>query len=229
MTTFVLIHSPIVGPDTWAPVADELRRRGHVAEVPDLHDDGRPPRWRQHVTAVVDALPALGEQLVMVVHSGAGQLVAHVMADLTARDRDIHALVLVDAGLPTDGRSRLAQLRDELPAVADELAADLADGGRVPAWDDDVLAPLVPDDDQRRQLLAGLRPQPSDYWDEPIPTAPDSPEVPVSVVLLSGGYEATATAAAHHGWPVRRLGGDNHFLLLVEPVAVTDAILADLP
>jgi hypothetical protein len=33
---FVLIHSPLIGPKTWLPVADELVRRGREALVPSL-------------------------------------------------------------------------------------------------------------------------------------------------------------------------------------------------
>ncbi len=35
---FVLLHSPLVGPLTWGPVADELRRRGIEAIVPALRE-----------------------------------------------------------------------------------------------------------------------------------------------------------------------------------------------
>lgn len=33
---FVLIHSPLVVPTSWLPVAQELERRGRVAVVPSL-------------------------------------------------------------------------------------------------------------------------------------------------------------------------------------------------
>ena len=44
---FVLVHSPLVGPATWEPVARELAARGHCALVPSLlHvSDGEPPVW----------------------------------------------------------------------------------------------------------------------------------------------------------------------------------------
>ncbi len=55
---FVLVHSPLVGPLTWGPVAAELRGRGYAAVVPALRagETADPPYWRQHVAAAVAAL-----------------------------------------------------------------------------------------------------------------------------------------------------------------------------
>ncbi|MFD2353633.1 hypothetical protein ACFSTC_36840 [Nonomuraea ferruginea] len=60
--TFVLVHSPSVGPSTWAPVAQALERRGHQAVVPDLTGvtGGGPPHWPRIVEAVRAATPAGG-------------------------------------------------------------------------------------------------------------------------------------------------------------------------
>ena len=54
--SFVLIHSPSVGPRTWQPVAHRLAELGWETAVPSLlhvADDG-PPFWPR----VVDAVPA---------------------------------------------------------------------------------------------------------------------------------------------------------------------------
>src|SRR4051812_48522726 len=58
MTTFVLVHSPLVGPYTWAPVVVELRKRGFGAIAPALPDSRElsSPYWRGHAGAVVEAL-----------------------------------------------------------------------------------------------------------------------------------------------------------------------------
>src|SRR5919198_997712 len=88
---FVLIHSPPVGPMTWAPVAAELRRRGARTVVPALDC---PPRnagagglaaesyWAQHAAAVAAAVRPWGDAapLVFVGHSGAGPLLPAVCA-----------------------------------------------------------------------------------------------------------------------------------------------------
>jgi hypothetical protein len=50
---FVLIHSPLVGPFTWSPLADQLRKRRFDVIVPTLSDGGNAklPYWKQHADA----------------------------------------------------------------------------------------------------------------------------------------------------------------------------------
>jgi hypothetical protein len=57
--TFVLIHSPLVGPATWSPAAHELERRGREALVPSLLDVAQAPapQWR-HVLEAARAATA---------------------------------------------------------------------------------------------------------------------------------------------------------------------------
>src|SRR5260370_24005884 len=70
----VLVHSPLVGPQTWEPVAAEFRALGYDAVVPDLTGTvaaGPPYHARQ---AEVVARSAAGRGAVLVGHSGAGGL-----------------------------------------------------------------------------------------------------------------------------------------------------------
>lgn len=219
----VLVHSPLVGPDTWAPVADGLRRRGHRVTVPVLSRTGS-PHWAAHTATVVEQVAAVDgpRRVVLVAHSGAGQLLGHIAEALRDRDVEVAAHVLVDAGVPTDGGSRLDQLRAEAPDLADHLDELLRGGGAFPDWGPDLLAPLVPDPDRRRRLLDGLRPQGIEYWAEPIPVVDGWPDAPCGVLLLSNGYAATAARARREGWPLHDLAADNHFLLLADPDAVGD-------
>jgi hypothetical protein len=67
MATVALIHSPLVGPATWAPVAAELRRLGAEVVVPDLDaaGTGGGPFWRRHAgAAAVAVLDLLGRMSV---------------------------------------------------------------------------------------------------------------------------------------------------------------------
>jgi hypothetical protein len=50
--TAVLIHSPLVGPTTWSPVARELERRARAVVAPSLLGvaDVPPPQWRHCVS-----------------------------------------------------------------------------------------------------------------------------------------------------------------------------------
>src|SRR5262245_66626104 len=107
-TVFVLVHSPLVGPFTWRLVADELQQRQFKAVVPALVDDGghQAPFWKQHVDAVMQALDSLevDSSIVIVGHSGAGALLPAIGH---AASRPISAYIFVDAGIPSDGMSRL--------------------------------------------------------------------------------------------------------------------------
>ncbi len=223
---FLLVHSPIVGSDTWLPVAEELAARGHASLVPTLADDGTTPFHRQHVASVESALDDLPPQAwTVAAHSGAGQLVGLLGARLQERGDSVDAYIFVDAGLPPAGQSRLAQLRAELPEFADELETLLVAGARFPAWSDEQLAGLVPDVERRARLRAGLRPLPAGFWHEEIPAAPGWPDAPCAVILLSGGYEATADHARRRAWPVVRLAHENHFFQLAQPEAVAHELV----
>jgi hypothetical protein len=226
---YVLVHSPITGPGTWEPVAAELDQRDIPATVPDLIDDGSPPFWRQHARCVVRSIAEdtePGMPLVLVAHSGAGQLLGVLGPVLRDAGYSVAAEILADAGLPPGGRSRLEQLGDDAPGAADQLKDALDGGVPFPAWDDEALRPLVPDDGRRQRLRDELRPQPAAYWLERIPTAVDWPDAPVGALIFSEGYAGTVDAATEHGWPLRRLQGDNHFLALADAPLVTDELLA---
>jgi hypothetical protein len=90
---FVLVHSPFVAPAMWAPVADELRARGHDALAPDVDE--------------VDQVGDAGA--VLVAYSGAG----------AALRGPARAYVFADAILPREG-TRLeeapAQMRELVEA-----------------------------------------------------------------------------------------------------------------
>lgn len=226
---YVLVHSPLTGPNAWEPVAAELRDRGIPTAVPDLVDDGSPPFWRQHARCVVRSVAeelAAGVPLVLVVHSGAGQLLGVIGPVLRDAGYRIAAEILADAGLPPGGRSRLEQLEDEAPGFAEEVRQALRDGGTVPVWSDDALAPLVPDASRRDRLREEFRPLPAGYWVEPIPTAVDWPDAPVGALIFSDGYAPTVATAHGHGWPVRTIDADNHLLPLADEARVADELLA---
>src|SRR5215211_6954698 len=87
-STFVLVHSPLVGPTSWRPVARALERRGRIVVVPSLGvADAAEPQWH-HVRDAV--------RIILVGHSGAGLLLP-VIAD--ALDNDVAALIFVDSSL----------------------------------------------------------------------------------------------------------------------------------
>lgn len=226
---FVLVHSPLLGPVTWEPVASELRGRHVVAVVPDLLDDGLPPFWRQHARSVVrtiaEEVPP-GLPLVLVAHGGGGQLLGVLGPVLRDAGYRVAAEVLVDAGLPPGGHSRLEQLEDEAPLFAQRLQETLDGGGHLPDWTDESLRPFIADDSWRQAVLAEVRPQPPGYWAEEIPTPLNWPDVPVGALLLSDDYAATERAASEHGWPARRISDGNHFAAFHDAGRVADELVA---
>jgi pimeloyl-ACP methyl ester carboxylesterase len=223
---FVLIHSPLVGPATWEPVRVELRRRGVQAAVPVLRDEPGMdvPYWRQQVESVVTAMrgaPA-GQPLVLVGHSGAGALLPALGAAL---GRPIAAYVFVDAGIHVDGLSRLEMMDAEDAPFAGQLRAHLEAGGSYPEWTDEQLEVAIPDHERRKAVLAEMRPRGLDFFSEPIPVQAGWPDAPAAYLQFSPAYDVPAATARELGWSVRAIEG-GHFLILIDPETVAEAILA---
>lgn len=221
---FILIHSPLVGPLTWSLVAEELRRRGVRAAVPELIDDGVSAisYWQQHAGSVARALaPFAGERLILVGHSGAGALLPAIRA---AAGRPVAGYVFVDAGIHRDGASRLEMMREESPPWAEDFHRHLAAGGHFPEWSDADLCEVLPDAELRRRLVAEQRPRALAFFEEPVPVFQGWPDAPCAYLQLSAAYDAPAARARRDGWSFRRLDA-GHFHMLVDPGAVTDALV----
>jgi len=217
---FVLIHSPLVGPFTWALAADELRQMNAEVVAPALQDVGGTgePYWKRHVASVTRALMAapVDRALILVAHSGAGPLLPPVRQ---ATRRSIAAYLFVDAVLPEDGASRLDLMAQESAEMAEEFRQALASGARFPAWGDSDLAEVIPDAGLRRRMLTELRPRPLAFFEEPLPVFEDWPDAPCGYLKFSSAYAPYAALARSNGWACRELPG-GHFHMLVSPRAV---------
>jgi len=66
---------------------------------------------------------------------------------------------------------------------------------------------------------------PLSYYEQAVPVPDGWDEHPCGYVIFGEAYESTAEEAAARGWPVRRLPG-HHLHQIVDPAAVTDALLA---
>ena len=98
MSSWLLVHPPLLGPAVLQPLAAELRRRGSAVAVPGLRAavetaPGRPQRW-------VPAAAVAGPPEVVVGFSGAGIVLPAVAAAVGAR-----RVVWPDAVLPTSTTS----------------------------------------------------------------------------------------------------------------------------
>ncbi len=224
--TFVLIHSPLVGPLTWSLVAVDLRDRGYNVLVPELIDDDREttPLWRQHTDSVIRAIRATNptRPMVLVAHSGAGALLPAIGHAL---DVNVAGYCFVDAVIPIDGLTRLDLLETESAEFAREFRQHLTGGGHFPEWKADDLAPILPDPAIRRQMIAELRPRSLPFFTEPIPVSPAWPDAPCAYLQFIASYATYANRARNAGWNLRTIDG-GHFHMLVDPVAVAETLIA---
>ena len=85
---FILIHSPLVGPMTWEPVAERLVREGCDVLVPRLTPPAgvRRPYSLQYALEVAGAASVVpqGKRIVLVGHSNAGQRLASFRQEIPA-------------------------------------------------------------------------------------------------------------------------------------------------
>jgi hypothetical protein len=199
--SFLLVHSPVVGPATWRWVGDALQGAGQTVIVPDLVEaatSGDPLRFVSRAASAVST----DERVVLVGHSGAGCLLPLIAHRLSPRPRPI---VFVDAGVPPChgdvlvGGTFLGTLRS------------LAVGGRLPPWSrwwgDDVMERLVDVPERRAVIEAELPIVPLQFYETSIAMPPGWCDTPSAYVLLSPGYRDDAVTASARGWPVvERLG-----------------------
>lgn len=224
-TTFVLIHSPLVGPLTWELVRREMQQRGLTAIAPELKDrpNSTQPYWQQHAGSVARVLTRIphNREIVLVAHSGAGPLLPALR---TMMDRAMLAYLFVDAGIPRDDMSRLDLMRLQDRAWADQFHQALLRGERFPAWNDEDLRDVIPDDTLRRKMLAEVRLRALEFFSEPIPVFSGWPDVPCAYIKFSTPYEWDFNQAKQAGWLVRQVHA-GHFHMLIDPSAVTDILV----
>ncbi|MHC6177584.1 alpha/beta fold hydrolase [Glutamicibacter sp. X7] len=218
--TYLLVHSPLVGPATWDALAADLRADGHRVTIPDLRNtlEGGPPYCARQVAAAAAA--ADHERPVLVGHSGAGPLLPAIGSALGS----VAGYVFVDAGLPTPGRS----WADEAPPELVRQLRNMATEGWLPRWsrwwDSETLAQLVPDAELRARFDADCPRLPMAMFEESRPVVPGWPDAPCAYLQLSEAYREQAERGATLGWPVTTLASD-HLALLTDPHPARVALL----
>ena len=223
----VLLHSPLVGVQSWGTLPDALRRGGMDTVAVAVDTDDQPPFAERYVRGAVAGVlgaSALTGPLVLVGHSGAGPLLGAVGNALRAAGPPAGGYLFCDAGLPQAGATRLELLAAEDPEMAAAFRAELERGGRFPTWSDADLEPLVPDPAARAALVGSLRRRGLAFFTEPLPAAAGWPDAPCGYLRLSAAYDRWAEAAAASGWPTAWLD-TGHFHPLVDPVGVAAALL----
>ena len=224
-TTFVFVHSPLVGVLTWSLVARHVQQQGYAAVLPVLSDqvDSSDPFWKQHAESVSQALSPLpaNQSLTLVAHSGAGPLLSAIH-DMIPNPVD--AYIFVDAGIPQDGASRLDLLKMESPSWGEEFHQELLKGEQYPTWSVEDLQEVLPDEVLRRQMVAELQPRALSFFTEPLPVSAHWPDAPCAYIQLSDTYAFYAEQARASGWLVKEIQAA-HFHMLVDPVAVAEAVI----
>jgi pimeloyl-ACP methyl ester carboxylesterase len=222
---FVLVHSPLVGPKSWLPVARELERRGRVAVIPSLLGvaEAPEPQWRHVPAAVRLATRRLQQRVVLVGHSGAGLLLP-VIAD--ALDVKVAGLVFVDSRLPPPGGRVLLGA----PEFMGQLRGMTTDG-LLPTWSRwfglDAMRELVPNERLRADLEAEMPRLPLSYFEAAVPL-PDEwgKRCPCAYLLLTATpYGESAAEARAYRWPVIEIDGVQHLAIATNPIPVTEALL----
>src|SRR5215207_4373036 len=98
--TMMLLHSPLVGVESWGRLPEALGRGGVAAVAVAVDGDDRPPFAERYVRGAVEgvlAAPAQPGAPVLVGHSGAGPLLAAVGAGLRAAGRPCAGYLFCDA------------------------------------------------------------------------------------------------------------------------------------
>jgi hypothetical protein len=211
----VLLHSPLVGPSTWAALTPILRARGHAVAVPDLTPILRGDGPYYDALATV-AAAAVGEDNILVVHSGAGALVPSVALRVPLR-----GAIFVDALLPHPAESWFAGVPEPLGARLRGLTKD----GRLPPWHawwpKGAMEALLPDRRLGAAFVAEQGEVPLAYLDGVAPAIPLM--TPSAYLQLSAAYQEDADVFATKGWPVARLDL-HHLAMLTHPDEVAPAI-----
>jgi pimeloyl-ACP methyl ester carboxylesterase len=220
---FVLVHSPLVGPGTWSPVARALERRRHSVIVPSLLGAATAPspQWRHCVEAVRDATRTLSRPLVLVGHSGGGLLLPAIANSVAP---PVSRLIFVDSGIPAStGETPLA-----LSPFLEHLRT-LAVDGMLPPWSawwgEEAMRDLVPDLALRAALAREMPSLPLAYFEQRVPSPTGWDSVGCGYLLLSDAYRGAAAEARERGWHVEEIAGAQHLHIAVAPAVVTDALI----
>jgi pimeloyl-ACP methyl ester carboxylesterase len=220
--TTVLVHSPFLGPASLRPLAGAL---GPSAVLLDLRPSVvASPVHQMLVGMFADALSdaEVAGPLTLVGHSGAGPLLP-AFAD-TIED-SVAGLIVVDAGLPTPGRS----WRDTVPTELYTGLRDRSRDGLLPHWHQwfpgDPLTTLVTDPVLRAEIADQAPEVPLAFLKEARPDVEWTG--PAGYVLLSEAYQPDFEEARSLGWPVARLRS-HHLAPATDPDSVAEAILSVL-
>ena len=212
----LVLHSPLMGPPSLAPLAQSLAAAGHEVVLPDLTavaDEPR-PAWM-----VDSAISAAGEESVDVVvaHSGAGAVLPLVGEAVHAG-----ALVFLDAVLPTPGEAVHVLDADQQRLLDEHTDHDGRVGRWTTWWPRDAIELMLPDPAERDRIASSCPRVPRSFWDHEIPLP--ARWAPAGFIALGVAYREELERAASLGWPCRSLGR-HHLAAVTDPEDVAAAVV----
>ncbi|MGH1490615.1 MAG: alpha/beta hydrolase [Acidimicrobiales bacterium] len=223
-STLLLVHSPLVGPSTWKPLADLARRRGIDVSCPDLTGvaDADSPQW-QHLVDIAVSSATDDSDIVVVGHSGAGAVLPVIGEQIGNRPK---ALVFVDALVPpTGGEHRTPQ--PFLQFLDDRLLETKVVDGRLPKWLDwwpaETVNQLVESPSDLAELRADMPQLLRSFYDEPVPMPSNWMGQPSAYLKLSAAYDHEYGEVGDLGCPRASIDG-THLSIFTAPSDVLDAI-----
>jgi hypothetical protein len=190
---FVLVLSPLVGPSSWGPAAQELREREHQAVVPSLVD----ALSSLAGTITGRSLRLFTRQCPMMLASRSCSLSTVAPASWSRRPSGapfpVAAVMFVDTSLPHPGRSWLESVPAGLAEQVDRLVEP---DGRLRPWHEwflpGTLEDLIPTQAARSALFSDIPRVPLSYLEQPAPVLDAWRDRSCGYLRLSCAYESPA-------------------------------------
>jgi len=218
VATFCLIHGNWHDGSCWAPLAEQLRARGHDAVAPDLPFDDPAATYEDRARPAVAALDGVDGSVVIVGHS-----VGSAEAALVAAERRPALLVYL---CPRFGS--FAAPPDAPPLFREGFPFPPRDGEGRMVWDADAaIAAMYPrlTPEVARRLAERLRPGASPVGEYPLAKHPD---VPTALIyarddeFFTPEWECFAARRLLGIEPIEIPGG--HFPMVENPEALAELL-----
>ncbi len=217
MASFVLIHSPLVGPSSLQPTADVLTNRGFAVHVPTPMAPPGTTSWQDWPQRLLDVLPDL-KRPILVGHSAGGLIAARLASALNAS-----AFICLDAMMPPE-TGPVPPVESEFLTFVQTLPLQ---DGLLPVWTDwweaDLLG-AVPISPELKETFQAELPRLSLDWFEDCFDMPDWSASARGYVQTSPVFDDEAHRAWARRWPVISLNG-THLHPMIAPEETATALV----